>query len=39
MANPTTKIAHHTTEAIRVRGANLVDALIGKLTFTEMMYF
>ena len=36
---PTTKIAHHTTEAIYVRGASLVDDLIGKLTFTEMMYF
>jgi citrate synthase len=36
---PTTKIARHTTEAIYVRGANLVDELIGKLTFTEMMYF
>jgi citrate synthase len=39
MANPTTKIAHHTTEAITIRGADLVDDLIGKLTFTEMMYF
>jgi len=39
MAQPTTKIARHTTEAIYVRGANLVDELIGKLTFTEMMYF
>jgi citrate synthase len=38
-AKPTTKIAHHTTEAIYVRGASLVDDLIGKLTFTEMMYF
>ena len=36
---PSTKIAHHTTEAIYVRGASLVDDLIGKLTFTEMMYF
>ena len=39
MARPTTKIAHHTADAIYVRGANLVDDLIGKLTFTEMMYF
>src|SRR6202158_5893783 len=39
MGKPTTKIAHHTTEAIYVRGASLVDDLIGKLTFTEMMYF
>ena len=36
---PSTRIAHHTAEAIYVRGANLVDDLIGKLTFTEMMYF
>lgn len=39
MANPTTKIGHHTTEAIYIRGESLVDDLIGKLTFTEMMYF
>jgi citrate synthase len=39
MAKPTTKIARHTTEAIYVRGANLIDELIGNLTFTEMMYF
>jgi citrate synthase len=36
---PATRIAHHTAEAIYVRGASLVDDLIGKLTFTEMMYF
>lgn len=39
MKTPTTKIARHTTEAIYVRGASLVDDLIGSLTFTEMMYF
>jgi citrate synthase len=39
MAGPTTKIAHHTADAIYVRGASLVDDLIGELTFTEMMYF
>jgi citrate synthase len=39
MKKPTTKIAHHTTDAIYVRGASLVDELIGKLSFTEMMYF
>ena len=39
MKKPTTKIARHTADAIYVRGANLVDDLIGKLTFTEMMYF
>ncbi len=38
-AKPSTKIAHHTTEAITIRGVNLVDDLIGKLSFTEMMYF
>jgi len=38
-AKPTTKIAHHTAQAIYIRGASLVDDLIGKLTFTEMMYF
>jgi citrate synthase len=36
---PATRIARHTAEAIYVRGASLVDDLIGKLTFTEMMYF
>ena len=39
MATPTTKISHHTADAIYVRGASLVDELIGKLSFTEMMYF
>jgi citrate synthase len=39
MATPTTKIAHHTTEKIFIRGESLVDDLIGKLSFTEMMYF
>ena len=39
MPTPATRIAHHTAEAIYVRGASLVDDLIGKLTFTEMMYF
>lgn len=39
MGSPTTRISHHTTEKIFVRGESLVDDLIGKLTFTEMMYF
>ncbi len=39
MAAPTTKISHHTADAIYVRGANLVEELIGRLSFTEMMYF
>ena len=36
---PTTKIARHSADSITIRGASLVDELIGKLTFTEMMYF
>jgi len=39
MASPTTKISRYTTETIYVRGASLVDELIGRMTFTEMMYF
>ena len=29
MPGPTTRIAHHTAQAIYVRGASLVDDLIG----------
>lgn len=36
---PTTRLCTHNTEAITVRGADLVDELIGELTFTEMTYF
>jgi citrate synthase len=36
---PRTRIATHSADTITVRGANLVDELIGKLSFTEMMYF
>jgi citrate synthase len=36
---PATRIARHTRDAIFVREANLVDELIGTLSFTEMMYF
>jgi len=39
MAAPTTKIGRHTNEKIFIRGESLVDDLIGRLTFTEMMYF
>jgi citrate synthase len=35
---PATRIARHTRDAIFVREANLVDELIGTLSFTEMMY-
>ena len=34
---PTTAISHYTADKIWVRGANLVDELIGELTFTEMI--
>jgi citrate synthase len=36
---PTTHIAHHTPEAIYVRGTDLVNDLIGKVSFTQMMFF
>ena len=34
---PTTSISTSTSEAIYVRGKNLVDELVGHVTFTEMM--
>jgi citrate synthase len=36
---PTTAICHATTDAIHIRGASLVDELIGRVSFTEMMLF
>lgn len=36
---PTTAICHSTSDAIYVRGASLVDELIGQVSFTEMMLF
>ena len=36
---PTTGLCRHTNEAIFIRDANLCDDLIGKITFTEMIYF
>jgi len=36
---PTTRLCTHDTESITVRGADLVDELIGEITFTEMTYF
>ena len=36
---PVTRIAYHTNDAIVVRGADLIQELIGKLTFTQMMFF
>lgn len=36
---PTTSIAHSTVDKIYVRGADLVEELIGELTFTEMILF
>ena len=35
---PTTRIATHTDDAIFVRGRNLVDELIGQVSFTEMIF-
>jgi citrate synthase len=35
---PTTRISTHSNDAITVYGADLVDDLIGELTFTEMTY-
>ena len=35
---PTTRLCTHDTRSITVRGADLVDELIGELTFTEMTY-
>ena len=36
---PTTSISHYEPDKIFVRGANLVDDLIGQLSFTEMILF
>jgi citrate synthase len=36
---PKTHIAYHTPDAIYIRGTDLVNDLIGKVTFTEMMFF
>jgi citrate synthase len=36
---PTTGLCRHTREAIYVRGENLVEDLMGEVTFTEMSYF
>ena len=36
---PTTSISHSDAHRIFVRGADLVEELIGHLTFTEMFYF
>ena len=38
-AGPVTAISDHTADRIWIRGADLVRDLIGKLTFTEMIYF
>ena len=36
---PTTRICSHTAEAIYIRGRNLVEDMIGRMTFTEMTFF
>lgn len=38
-SKPTTQLCTHDIQSITVRGADLVDDLIGELTFTEMTYF
>lgn len=38
-SHPTTHLCTHDAESITVRGADLVNDLIGELTFTEMSYF
>src|SRR5690349_17507718 len=38
-ARPKTHIAYHTPDAIYVRGTDLANDLIGKVSFTEMMFF
>jgi citrate synthase len=38
-ARPKTRIARHTRKAIYVRDVDLVDELIGKVSFTHMMFF
>lgn len=38
-SRPKTHIAHHTNEAIYIRDADLIEELIGKVSFTEMMFF
>src|SRR5690349_8433840 len=37
--SPTTSLCHATPDDITVRGRSLPRDLIGKLTFTEMIYF
>ena len=36
---PSTRLCTHSDDAIHVRGVDLVEDLIGELTFTEMSYF
>jgi len=38
-SKPSTRLCAHSNDAIIIRGADLVDDLIGELTFTEMSYF
>ncbi len=37
--SPTTRLATHTNETLYYRDRNLVDDLMGKVSFTEMMFF
>jgi len=38
-SRPKTHIAYHTNEAIYIRGADLIEDLIGRMSFTELMFF
>jgi len=38
-ATPTTELCRHTNEAIFIRNSNLCDDLIGKISFTEMIFY
>lgn len=38
-ARPATRICTYSAEAIRIRDKSLVDDLMGRLSFTEMMFF
>ena len=37
--SPSTKLATYTDEALFYRDKNLVDDLIGKISFTDMMFY
>jgi citrate synthase len=38
-ARPHTRLCYHTDKAVRIRGKDLVDDLIGRMDFVDMIYF